>query len=127
MLIEGKKILIIDEAGFSRVCCAILEDVGCSVARFGSDQGDSPWEEGHNLGLVIVSYPYGLSLFEQIKRLGIPIIVLADHISRELIVLLEEQEKSFCMIKPLDFMKFTNLALELVHQELSCHGGYRFV
>jgi hypothetical protein len=127
MASEDRKILIIDEAGFTRVCRAILEDAGCLVARLPQDGAGCPWGEGHNLGLVIVSYPYGVSLFAEIAKLGIPIIVLADHISRELIALLEELEKSFCMIKPLDFLRFKSLAVELVSQELPCHGGYRFV
>jgi len=127
MELDERKILIIDEAGFTRVCCAILQDAGCAVASLPEDGSGPPWDEGHNLGLVIVSYPYGVSLFDEIKRLGIPIIVLADHISKELIALLEELEKSFCMIKPLDFLRFKSLALELVNQEFPCHGGYRFV
>ncbi|MCL4490821.1 MAG: hypothetical protein M1510_02805 [Nitrospirae bacterium] len=58
-----KKILIIDEAGFSRICSAILEFEGYGIETttdFDSAQTRLGVSE---FGLIITSYPYGNSLF----------------------------------------------------------------
>jgi DNA-binding NtrC family response regulator len=106
-----KKILIVDEAGFSRICSAILEKEGygtnaiCDVHKIDSTMNYS------DFGLVITSYPFGAFLLEKLKHAKIPTIILSDHMNRELMMTLEHFDKSlsYCMIKPLDYNKFRTL------------------
>jgi DNA-binding NtrC family response regulator len=106
-----KKILIVDEAGFSRICSAILEKEGygtdaiCDIHKIDSMMNYS------DFGLVITSYPFGAFLLEKLKHARIPTIILSDHMNRDLITTLEHLDKSlsYCMIKPLDYNKFRTL------------------
>lgn len=106
-----KKILIVDEAGFSRICSAILEKEGYGTNAVADvHQCDAAFDY-NDIGLVITSYPYGAFLLEQLKEMKIPIIVLSDHMSVDLMTKLDNFDKSLshCMIKPLDYHKFRTL------------------
>jgi len=106
-----KKILIVDEAGFSRICTAILEREGYLIHAL-PDVNQLNAENNYNdFGLVITSYPYGANLLENLKKTKIPIIILSDQMSRDLMLTLDHFDKgrSHCMIKPLDYHKFRTL------------------
>lgn len=124
---QREKILIIDEAGFSRVCSAILEAEGF-CAETVTLQDDGPLiGHGGGVGLVITSYPYGSRFFDEIEQFSLPIIVLTDHISRELLAALERFEQSICMIKPLDYPKFKSLVRQFMNGDHAHQGGYSIV
>ena len=65
---NGQKILIIDEAGFSRVCSVILESSGHEVEDIDYIDNLSSNKDNNEIGLVVTSYPYGAFIFEEIKR-----------------------------------------------------------
>jgi DNA-binding NtrC family response regulator len=109
-----KKILILDEAGFSRICAAILEKEG-----FGTNAVSDIRQLGSNVnyrdfGLVITSYPYGAVLLEKLISTKVPMIILSDYMNRDLMATLDHFDKtiSHCMIKPLDYHKFRTLVNE---------------
>jgi DNA-binding NtrC family response regulator len=109
-----KKILIVDEAGFSRICAAILEKEG-----FGTNAVSDIRQLGSNVnykdfGLVITSYPYGAVLLEKLINTKIPTIILSDYMNRDLMATLDHFDKtiSHCMIKPLDYHEFRTLVNE---------------
>ncbi len=109
-----KKILILDEAGFSRICAAILEKEG-----FGTNAVSDIRQLGSNVnykdfGLVITSYPYGAVLLEKLISTKVPTIILSDYMNRDLMATLDHFDKkiSHCMIKPLDYHKFRSLVNE---------------
>ncbi len=106
-----KKILIFDEAGFSRICSAILEKEGYGTNAICDVHQIDSTINYNDFGLVITSYPFGAYLLEKLKKARIPTIVLSDHVNRELIMTLEHFDKSLshCMIKPLDYNKFRML------------------
>ncbi len=107
-----KKILIVDESGFSRICSAILEKEGFGTSVYCDVQKLDPKVLNYNdFGLVITSYPYGALILESLKKLKIPTIILSDFINRDLITTMEDMDKSssYCMIKPLDYNKFKSL------------------
>jgi len=67
-----RRVLIYDEAGFSRVCSAIL-----AIEGFGSDIMD----EHHNIpelinrsevGVFVTSYPFGALLLDEVRKRSIP-------------------------------------------------------
>ena len=106
-----KKILIFDEAGFSRICSAILEKEGYGTnAICDVNQIDSTINY-NDFGLVITSYPFGAYLLEKLRQSGIPTIILSDHVNRELLMTLEQFDMSMsqCMIKALEYNKFRTL------------------
>ncbi len=108
MEIAKKKILIVDEAGFTRICSAILEKEGYGTsAALDIHQFDSECEQ-NDIGLVITSYPYGAHLIEKLKKRKIPTIILSDHMGPDLMAALDHFDRtlSHCMIKPLDYHKF---------------------
>jgi hypothetical protein len=108
---EGR-ILIVDEAGFSRVCSALLVEEGYRAEAVHDIGSVDPGHSGYSL--LITSYPFCLPISGQIKALGLPTVVLADHINRELLGILKETENSYCMIKPLDYGKFKSLVGQII-------------
>ena len=121
------RILIIDEASFSRVCSAILATEGFKAESIPHDDTLTASYTFSTYGLIITSYPYGAFLFDEIRKVSLPVIVLTDHISRDLIAMLEGFEKSYCMVKPLDYRKFKGLVTQLMKGDYSYQGGYCIV
>jgi DNA-binding NtrC family response regulator len=121
------KILIIDEAGFSRICSAILEFEGHRAETILNVNNLESSLNNKEFGLIITSYPYGAFLFEEIKRRNIPTIILSDHISVDLIKVLKSFANSYCMIKPLDYERFRSLVKQVMSEDLSIQEGYNIV
>lgn len=117
-----KKVLIIDESSFSRICLALLKEDGHNteiLEDIGSLHSTSTDKE---FGLLITSYPFCRSLFEKIKRTGLPTIVLTDHLNRTLINFLEGCKNSYCMVKPLDYQKFRSIVKQIIKGEKPNEG-----
>ena len=114
---KNKKILIADEAGFCRICAAILEQEGYRTITVADARQFDRGLAGNDLGLVITSYPYGARLLKKLKNRNIPAIILLDQMSRELLLTLDDLDKklSHCMIKPLDYDKFRALVNETMY------------
>jgi len=113
-----KKILIIDENRFSRICSAILEGEGFDTEIFENCENQSVKFDNKEFVLIITSYPFGHFLFEKIKKMNLPTIILTDHINRAFINLLEGFNNSYCMVKPLDYHEFRSLVKQIVNCEI---------
>jgi DNA-binding NtrC family response regulator len=124
-----KKILIIDEAGFSRICSAILEQDGYRVETITSIQRVSKNFSDNDFGLIITSYPYGIYFLREMQKTDIrmAMLVLADQFSGDLLNMLDRLNNSCCMMKPLDYTKFRSLVKDMVCGELNFIGGYNIV
>ncbi|MBI4684848.1 MAG: DNA-binding response regulator [Nitrospirae bacterium] len=126
-MIGKQGIIIFDEEGFARVCSAMLVAEGYIVETLSTADKLPSALEGGNLELIITSYPYSASVFEDIKRKGIPTIILADNINKELIEILNAFDNSYCMIKPLDYYRFRHLVRQVMVGDLRHEGGYAIV
>jgi hypothetical protein len=129
MATGNKRILIIDEAGFSRICSAILEIAGYGTEIIPLVQvNDLPSKLSSNeFGLIVTSYPYGAFLFDEIKKRNIPTIILSGNIDGKLMNVLNNFNNSYCMIKPLNYDKFKVLVKQVITGELNTQGGYSIV
>jgi len=107
----SKRVLIYDEAGFSRVCSAFLEVSGCST-----DIMAESWSKlsSPEIGVFVTSYPYGAFMLEEVQKRSIPAIVLFDNIDQGFIDMLQAYENMYCMIKPIDYNKFKGLVRRLL-------------
>lgn len=124
---RDKKIFIIDESGFSRICSALLAQLGYSAEIVSHID---KWPSGisnDNFGLIVTSYPYGMSLIGEIKKRKIPTLILSDNIDSGLMGILNEVDNSYCMIKPVDYGKFRCLIQRVMNGELTACGGYNIV
>jgi len=119
-----KKILIIDESGFSHICSAILELEGHKTEILKDVKNLLSRLKNKEFALIIISYPFGYFMFEEIKKLDLPIIILTDHINRDFISLLQGFSKTYSMIKPLDYQKFRSLVRNLLDRNLEILDGY---
>ncbi len=115
------KILLVEETGFLKVCSSILETEGFKVEAITADDSLKSRLRMHDFALVILSYPYGKCISDEIKKLALPVIVLSDHINEEIICMLERFEKSYCMVKPLDYGKFKHLVKQVMNGD-----GFRY-
>jgi hypothetical protein len=107
-----KKILIIDDSVFSLICSSILELEGIKSQIYKNSDSPLPLN-GTKYLMVITSYPFGCPIFEEIKKINLPTIILTDHINREVMSILKSLRNSYCMIKPIDYDKFRNLVKEI--------------
>ena len=110
-----KKILIIDENAFSRICSAILEYEGHKTEIFNCLKRPVTLQNRGKFGMIITSYPFGRTFFDEIRELNLPTIILTDHINKDITDLLDGFNKSYCMIKPIDYDRFRSLVNEIVN------------
>jgi DNA-binding NtrC family response regulator len=120
-------ILIIDEYGFSKICSAILERVGYETDTASLSNELSSKLNDDAVGLIVTSYPYSVSLIDEIKKRNIPTIILSDDIDGKLIDILDNLSNSFCMIKPIDYDKFKHLVKQVISGDITAQGGYSLV
>jgi DNA-binding NtrC family response regulator len=124
---QHKPILIVDESRFSRICSAILELGGFS-ARSISDAGCSLTAlDRTSFALVIMSYPFGSFLLEEVMRTDIPVILLADHLSSDVVKVLSCLSHCHCMIKPIDYQELLSVVRERMNMRGSGKMGCKFV
>jgi hypothetical protein len=127
----SKKILIIDDRGFCRICSALLKVVGfrmetCTYAMTGK-KNPLPSLDHNKIGLIITSYPFSQFMLGRIKKSEIPFIVLSDNIDMKLIDILKGLTNSYCMIKPIDYQKFRELVTEIMHGYSAAKKGFSIV
>jgi hypothetical protein len=126
-----KKILIIDEEGFCRICSALLETIGYGIETLTHSMttGErlSLRLSRKDIGLIITSYPYGNLLLNEIKKRKIPSFILSDTVDGKLMSVLDGLHSSYCMIKPLDYEKFRTAVKEMMSGNFSAQAGYLLV
>jgi DNA-binding NtrC family response regulator len=122
-----KKILIIDEKVFSRICSAILELDGLITEIFDGNTNTLSITKNNKIGLIIMSYPFSHLFLEEIRKINIPTIILADQVNKDIINLLESLTTSYCMIKPIDYNKFKYLAKKIITCSVHNTKGYNIL
>ena len=118
-----KKILIIDEDGFSKVCSAILIDEGYQTKLAVSAEEAARHVSNDGISLIVSSYPYALSFLKSQVEKDIPIIVLSNELSNELIEIMKRIKNSICLVKPLDFDRFKYIVRGIISGYLNLSGG----
>jgi DNA-binding response OmpR family regulator len=124
---KQNKIIIVDEAGFSQVCSSILRKEGFKAESLAYSDHLRAGDYMHDTALVITSYPYGKAVISKLKGLTMPVIVLSDHVGREIIDILEGLDNSYCMVKPINYSQFTSLVKMIMSDNLIRFGGYCIV
>ena len=105
--VDEKKIMIVDEAGFGRVCCALLEMYGYTPDYLQQCQEFKERCNPDQYGLVILSYPYGSEILSELSNYHrVKTIVLSDYISSDLLARIKGLSQVVCLTKPLDFSHF---------------------
>ncbi len=121
-----KKVLIIDEKVFSSICSAILELEGLKAEVCDMSSEYLSLFNLKEFGLIIMSYPTSYPVINDIKSSNLPVIVLTDHINREVINLLEEIPLSHCMVKPIDYKKLRLLVREIMNEKNNLSKFYTY-
>jgi hypothetical protein len=100
----SQKILVIDEPGFARVCSALLARDGFAAETLA--EVDRTLDASDGFDLIITSFPYAARLFPRFAEQQIPVLVLADCVSGELLDHMKYIHNIRCLIKPIDFESF---------------------
>jgi DNA-binding response OmpR family regulator len=124
---EHERIVIVDEAGFSRICSSILREQGFSAESLVRGETELSRSSVDGASLLITSYPYGKSILNRLGDMAVPVIILADHVGKDIIETLEGLENCYCMVKPIDYRRFTLLVKDLVRNTVFHYGGYSIV
>jgi DNA-binding NtrC family response regulator len=118
-----KKILILDENGFSKVCSAILNDEGYQTKLAISSEEAEQCVTDDCISLIVSSYPYACSFLKSKIVKDIPVIVLSDEFNNELIEVIKRIKNSVCLVKPLDFDRFKYIVRGIINGYLNISGG----
>ncbi|RJQ14912.1 MAG: DNA-binding response regulator [Nitrospiraceae bacterium] len=118
-----KKILIVDEDGFSRVCSAILKDEGYQTRLAESSEEALRFVSGDGISLIVSSCPFALAFLDSKTVREIPIIVLSDEVNSDLMEMMKRARNSVCLVKPLDFERFKYIVRGIVNGYLNLTGG----
>ena len=122
-----KNILIVDEERFSRICSALLASQGYATELFTNIE-DLPRSLSNNeFGLILISYPYGAFLLNELKKWDIATLILTDTLDGRLMNLLNGFSNSYCMIKPIDYEKFRSLVHDVMSDTCTMQEGYNIV
>ncbi len=119
-----KKILVVDEEGFSRICAAMLKEDGFMTETIMGSTNIASGLSKDEYGLFITSYPYGHYFIDSLRERSHPMIILSDHINDKLLRVLNETDNTYCMIKPINFEKFRTLVREMMNGEREMIRGY---
>lgn len=119
----AKKILIIDEDGFSKICSAILKDEGYQTRLAISAEEAAELVSADGISIIVSSYPFALSLLKSKKIKDIPTIVLSDELNSDIMELMRNIKNSICLIKPLDFERFKYIIRGIINGYLRLSGG----
>ncbi len=122
-MLSTKKILILDEEGFSKICSAMLCEDGYQTELPPSQEEAIRSVSHDGIALIISGYPYGMPLLKSQKIKDIPIIILSNEINNDLIEMMKNYKYSVCMVKPLDFQRFKYLVRGIVNGYLDLSGG----
>jgi len=115
---HNKKILVFDEESFARICHALLQLDGYPADCLNKMDIEMAGEL-EDYGLVITSFPYGLSLFPRLMDRQIPVLVLSDCLSGELLECLKSIRNSLCMVKPIDYEQFRGKIKNVMNRDWS--------
>lgn len=118
-----KKILIIDEDGFSKVCSAILQDEGFQTRLAVSTEEAARLVSTNGISLIVSSYPFAVSLLKSKAIKDIPTIVLSDELNNDLMKIMQQINNSICLVKPLDFERFKYIVRGIINGYLKLSGG----
>ena len=120
-----KKILIIDETRFSRICSAILEKEGYATSSVNDVRQIGSKFNYRDYELLVTSYPFCTVILEDLMQVGIPTIILSDHMNRDLMVTFDHLDKthSHCMIKPIDYNKFRTIVKQVLSSDRYPEAG----
>jgi DNA-binding NtrC family response regulator len=122
-MLSTKKILILDEESFSKVCSAMLSEDGYQTELALSQEEAIRSVSQNDIALIISGYPYGMSLLKSKKIKDIPTIILSDEINNDIIEMMKNYKYSVCMVKPLDFQRFKYLIRGIVNGYFDLSGG----
>lgn len=119
----SKKILILDEVGFSKVCSAILKDEGYQTRLAISSEEAERCVTDDCISLIVSSYPYAGSFLKSKIVRDIPTIVLSDEFNNDLIKIMKRIRNSVCLVKPLDFDRFKYIVRGIINGYMNISGG----
>jgi len=122
-----KKILIFDEGRFAKVCNALLQLDGYVPEHIVQVQELKKLANFKNFDLIITSYPYGVDVLDRLKNKDIPVVVLSDCVDNDLLNCLKKIKTSFCMIKPVDFSKFSKIIKTIMTKKMERALGYEIL
>lgn len=122
-----KKILIFDEGRFAKVCNALLQLDGYGPEHIIQVQELKKLANFGNFDLIITSYPYGADVLDNVKDKDIPVVVLSDCVDSDLLNCLKKIKTSFCMIKPVDFSKFSKVIENIMTKKMERSLGYEIL
>ena len=118
-----KKILILDEDGFSKICSAMLNDEGYQTELASSSEEAETCVEKNGISLIVLSYPFALPFLRSESARIIPTIILSNDLSSDLIDMMKRSKNSVCLMKPLDYKRFKYIIRGVVSGYLNLTGG----
>ncbi|MEJ2200380.1 MAG: hypothetical protein P8X63_05125 [Desulfuromonadaceae bacterium] len=119
MSLTAKRVLIIEEHGFSRICSALLELNGFRTTCMQDVPAPVDLNQMGEFGLAVVSYPYGAAALELLRQTNLPLLILSDSLSECLLNVLKKSRNYYFMSKPLDYEQFNSFVRGILTDQIA--------
>ncbi len=110
----SKKILIIDEHRFGKICTALVQLRGFNTEWASGCEHDFSQRDFERYSLVITSYPYSSQILPSLAAKQIAVLVLSDFTCEKLMQVIEDNTNIFCLMKPVNFSHFEHVVDNLI-------------
>ncbi|RJQ53790.1 MAG: hypothetical protein C4526_06140 [Nitrospiraceae bacterium] len=120
---DSKKILIIEEDGFSKICSAILREEGYQTSLAVSVKEAVRIASNNGISLIVSGYSFVDSLLKSRIIQEVPTIVLSDELNNELIETMKCIRNSVCLLRPIDYERFKYIVRGVLNGYLNLSGG----
>jgi DNA-binding NtrC family response regulator len=118
-----RKILILDNDCFGKICSAILNEEGFHTSLACSVEEVVQHASNYNISLIVSNYSHAKSLMKSQLFRDIPKIILTNEFNEELTEAIQSIENTICLVKPLDFERFRYIVCGIMNGYLSLTGG----
>ena len=119
-----RNILILDNTNFSYICASILKTQGCTAIIVNDPEKLQRTIDINDISLIVVNYPINQRVFDSMRNITVPKVLLLAHINKEVVELLKDLNNTYCMIKPIDYSKFIDLIKMTSHNTITAFSGY---
>ncbi len=118
-----RKILIVINDGFGKICSAILNEEGFDTILASSVEEAVQHASNDTISLIVSNYSHAQSLLKSQLFCDTPQIILTNEFSKDLMEAMHLFKNKICFVKPLDFERFRYIVSGIMNGYVNVTGG----
>jgi hypothetical protein len=118
-----RKILIVNNDGFGKICSDILNEEGFDSILACSVEEAVQHASNDNISLIVSNHSHTRSFLKSQLFCDIHKIILTNEFNKELIEDMKLIKNAICLVKPLDFKRFRYIVCGIMNGYVNLTGG----